>query len=361
MQKVGKGRDRRSVLGMFGAAGLLGIRHAGAFEAGLDPAGNITDVPGVRVGHFTESKRPTGCTVLLFDGPFVGGVDVRGSAPGTRETDLLQPVNSVEHVNAIVLSGGSAYGLDAASGVMRFLEERNVGFRVGDAVVPIVPAAILFDLQIGDPKIHPTAESGYQATLSASRGVTQGSVGAGAGATVGKLFGSSLGMKGGIGSASWNVEQGGLIVGALVAVNAAGDVVDRRRGVILAGARHPDGPKFLDCEGQIMQGVQPGAKIGSNTTIGVVATNAALTKVQATKVAQMAHDGLARVIRPVHTAYDGDTIFAVSGGTYKGRADVSVVGTIAAEVMALAVERAVLRASGITGYPAHADLQWARP
>ncbi|MBV9084178.1 MAG: P1 family peptidase [Acidobacteriaceae bacterium] len=318
--------------------------------------GSITDIPGIRVGHSTDSRRPTGCTVVLIDNGAVGGVDVRGSAPGTRETDLLNPINTVQKVNAIVLSGGSAYGLDAASGVMRYLEERHIGFKVGAAVVPIVPAAILFDLGIGDPRIHPNAESGYAACQAAvSTTVAEGCVGAGAGATVGKLFGPKFAMKSGIGTASWTIGTTGLIVGALVAVNAVGDVVDRKTGRILAGARNPDGSGLLDTMQQWRQGKLVPAIAGAHTTIGVVATNASLTKVEATKIAQMAHDGLARTINPVHTLYDGDTLFAIGTGTSTTKHDVSVLGAIAAEVIATAVNRAVITATSIPGYPAYRD------
>ena len=322
-----------------------------------EPKGSITDVGGIRVGHYTETRRPTGCTVVLFDEAATAGVDVRGSAPGTRETDLLNPVNSVQSVNAILLSGGSAYGLDAASGVMRYLEEKNVGFHVGPIVIPIVPAAILFDLNLGDAKIHPDASSGYAACQAAAHSdVAEGNVGAGTGATVGKMFGMHLAMKSGIGTASWTVPQTGLIVGAIVAVNAAGDVLHAKRGDIIAGARNPSGPGFYDTMAQYMGGEPGKARPGTNTTIGVVATNAILTKVQATKVAQMAHDGLARTINPVHTLADGDTIFAAGTGTHHGTHDTSLIGAIAAEVMAWAVNRAVLTAIGIPAFPSHRDI-----
>lgn len=319
--------------------------------------GSIMDVGGIRVGHYTDTRRPTGCTVLLFDQPPVAGVDVRGSAPGTRETDLLNPINLIQAVNAIVLSGGSAFGLDTASGVMRYLEERGIGYHAGTAIVPIVPAAILFDLNVGDAKIHPDAASGYAACEAASHSeLVEGSVGAGAGATVGKFFGMQLAMKSGIGTASWTVQQTGLIVGALVAVNAAGDVRHHRSGEILAGARNPSGSGMLDSMRQWMS-AQPGKiHAGSNTTIGVVATNAALTKVEATKVAQMAHDGLARTINPVHTMADGDTVFAVATGRARSAHDASLVGAIAAEVMSRAINRAVLKASGLPDLPSHRDL-----
>ncbi len=323
----------------------------------VDMGGSLTDVHGVRVGHFTETRRPTGCTVILFDAPAIAGVDVRGSAPGTRETDLLNPMNSVERVNAILLAGGSAYGLDAASGVMRFLEERNIGFHVGSAFVPIVPAAILFDLEIGDPKIHPSAASGYAACEAASQaGVAEGCVGAGTGSTVGKLFGLHLAMKSGIGTASWTVKKTGLVVGAVVAVNAAGDVLDRRSGAILAGARNPRGSGMLNSMRAILEGTDGSANIGSNTTIGVVVTNATITKVQAAKIAQMSHDGLARTINPVHTSFDGDTIFAAGTGQIQGPHDASLIGAVAAEVMAEAVNRAVLQAASLPGLPSHREL-----
>jgi len=342
--------------GALASAGLLHADTPGEVAPDWEQRfGSITDVRGIRVGHYTDARRPTGCTVILFEEGAVAGVDVRGSAPGTRETDLLNPINTVQQINAIVLSGGSAYGLDTASGVMQFLEERKIGFHVGSIVVPIVPAAILFDLQIGDPKIHPAAAAGYTACQAASNSnIPEGSVGAGAGATVGKFFGHALAMKSGIGTASWTVGQQGLVVGAIVAVNAAGDVIDRRTGKILAGARRPDGPGFLNTMDQFMRGAIGKPRLGSNTTIGVIATNAALTKAEATKVAQMAHDGLARTINPVHTLSDGDTLFAAGTGSSRERHDVSLIGAIAAEVVAHAVNRAVITATAIEGYPAAA-------
>jgi L-aminopeptidase/D-esterase-like protein len=295
--------------------------------------------------------------VVLFDHGAIGGVDVRGSAPGTRETDLLSPINTVERVNAIVLSGGSAFGLETASGVMRFLEENQAGYRVGSLVVPIVPAAILFDLSLGDSKIRPNAEAGYAACRAASKALPrEGNVGAGAGATVGKIFGMKAAMKSGIGTASLAIGTSGLIVGAIVAVNAWGDVRDRQTGKILAGARADDGKNFLDSMAQILAGATLArAHRGGNSTIGVVTTNAALTKTETAKLAQMAHDGLARTINPIHTAFDGDTIFAAATGT-TARADVSSIGAVAAEVVAQAVNRAVLAAAGLPGLPAHRDL-----
>ena len=336
------------------APGLLLARDE---EEALTNAGSITDVGGLRVGHFTDERRPTGCTVVIFDRGAVAGVDVRGSAPGTRETDLLNPINTVQQVNAIVLSGGSAYGLDTATGVMRYLEEHGMGFRLGSIVVPIVPAAILFDLNIGDPRIRPGAQAGYAACQAAGdAAVPEGNIGAGAGATVGKLFGLHRAMKGGLGTASAKIGDTGIIVGAIAAVNAVGDVLSCHSEKILAGARTPDGSAFADSMKCILAGETLKSTRGANSSIGIVATNAHLTKTEATKIAQMAQDGFARTIRPVHTAMDGDTIFASGTGTVSLTADVSTIGAVGAEVMARAVNRAVLMAAGIPGYPAHRDL-----
>jgi L-aminopeptidase/D-esterase-like protein len=319
--------------------------------------GGITDVQGVKVGHFTDSRRPTGCTVLLFENGATAGVDVRGAAPGTRETDLLNPVNSVQKVQAILLAGGSAFGLDAAGGVVRYLEEHGLGYRVGPIVVPIVPAAILFDLGVGDPKIRPTAESGYKACQGATAGkVEEGNVGAGAGATVGKMFGAKQAMKSGLGTSSIHVGKTGIVVGAVVAVNAVGDVSDPKTGRIIAGARKPDGSGFLDSMLQIREGRLVEVPAGVHTCIGVVATNVAFDKAQITKVAQMAHDGLARCVNPVHTPNDGDTIFAVATGAIPARGDHGAIGALAAEAMAEAVVRAVMNARGLPGLPSYRDL-----
>ncbi len=338
-----------------GAAAGAALPAIRASEA--DTAGSITDVQGIKVGHFTESRRPTGCTALLFEKGATAGVDVRGSAPGTRETDLLNPINTVQQVQAILLAGGSAFGLDAASGVVRFLEEHGLGYAVGNVVVPIVPAAILYDLEIGDAKIRPTAESGYKACQAATtERVAEGNVGAGAGATIGKMFGMKQAMKSGLGSASVRVGDTGIVVGAIVAVNAVGDVVDPKSGQIIAGARKADGSGFMDSMARIREGYSVRAD-GTNTTIGVVATNVALDKAQATKVAQMAHDGLARTIYPVHTPSDGDTIFAVATGANPARASHGAIGALAADVMARAVLRAVMNARGIAGLPSYGDLR----
>jgi L-aminopeptidase/D-esterase-like protein len=323
--------------------------------------GSILDINRVRVGHFTDRRRPTGCTVVIFEHGAVAGVDVRGSAPGTRETDLLNPINTVQQVNAIVLSGGSAFGLDAASGVMRYLSEQHEGFHLGSITVPIVPAAILFDLEIGDPQIHPNAEAGYEACQSASDShLAQGNVGAGAGATVGKLFGMGCAMKSGLGTASVQIGNSGIFVGALVAVNAVGDVRSCHDGSLLAGARTPDGIGLRDSMAEVLKGATLAAheehRTGANTTIGVVGTNAQLTKTEVSKVAQMAQDGLARAIAPVHTAYDGDTIFAVANGSSPVRGNVSAIGSVAAVALARAVNNAVWSATALPGLPAWRDL-----
>ena len=320
-------------------------------------AGGLTDVAGVKVGHFTDTRRPTGCTVVLVEAGATCGVDVRGGAPGTRETDLLDPVNLVQQVHAVVLSGGSAFGLDSAAGVMRWLEERKIGFPAGPARVPIVPAAILFDLAVGDAAIRPDAAAGYAAAQAASSAaVIEGNVGAGAGATVGKMLGFSRAMKAGLGTASVKLPSGA-VVAALAAVNAAGDVLDPATGQLVAGARTAAGDGLEGTMRALLEGRAPaGPPKGESTTLVVVATNVALTKVEATKAAQMAHDGLARAINPVHTPWDGDTVFALSTGTAAVPGGVLTVGAVAAEVTARAILRAVRLARGLPGLPAAADL-----
>jgi len=349
-----KRRDFGKTLAGIAAGAAMLPKEASA----MNTEGGITDVAGIKVGHFTESRRPTGCTVLLFENGATAGVDVRGAAPGTRETDLLNPVNTVQKVQAILLSGGSAFGLDAASGVVRYLEEHGLGFRVGSNVVPIVPAAILYDLAVGDSKIRPNAESGYKACQTAKTGkLEEGNVGAGTGATVGKMFGGKQAMKSGLGTASVHVGGTGIVVGAIVAVNAVGDVYDPNTAKIIAGARTPDGSGFLDSMRQIREGRLAEVPAGAHTTIGVVATNAAFDKAQITKIAQMAHDGLARCINPVHTPNDGDTIFAVATGANSVHADYGAIGAVAAEVMALAIVRAVMNARGLPGLPSYSDVR----
>jgi L-aminopeptidase/D-esterase-like protein len=314
----------------------------------------ITDVPGIEVGQAQDDQALTGCTVILCRKGAVGGVDVRGSAPGTRETDLLNPVNLVNKVHAVVLAGGSAFGLDAASGVMKYLAERKIGFGLGASRVPIVPAAILYDLGLTKSSRHPDAEMGYAAAAVAGSGaVAEGNVGAGTGATVGKIFGLAGAMKSGLGTASLEI-GGGVIVGALVAVNAFGDVLDPDDGRIIAGARPVSiGPlkvggnaRFANTM-EVMKSFTGRTILGfatkSNTVIAVVGTNARFNKAQVTKMAQMAQDGLARVIRPAHTMLDGDTVFALA------------TGLVPAEVLAKAISRAVLAAKPEAGLPAASE------
>ncbi len=316
----------------------------------------LTDVPGITVGHWTNLEAATGCTVIICPPGTVGGVDVRGSAPGTRETDLLNPINSVQQVDAVVLTGGSAFGLAAADGVMRWLEEHGRGVDVGVARVPIVPAAVIFDLPLGRKDVRPDAAAGYAACQAASAGpVAQGNVGAGTGATVGKAAGFNMATKAGVGSASLQT-PGGMVVAALAVVNAFGEIRDPATGRVVAGPRREKGEFFDTVEvmssvwGQTLASLQQGA----NTTLAVVATNTALTKSAATKVAQMAHDGLARTIRPVHTMFDGDTVFALSTGTQA--ADTNLIGALAADVVAEAVLAAVRAAESLGGLPAARDL-----
>ena len=309
----------------------------------------ITAIDGIQVGHAHNLDGPTGCSVVLCPPNTVAGVDQRGGAPGTRETDLLRPMHLVEHVHAIMLAGGSAYGLDAASGVMHYLEEQGIGFDVGVGIVPVVPAAIIFDLDLGDPTIRPDANMGYAACQNASDApVDEGTRGAGAGAQVGRLMGPDFTCKSGIGSAAVEIGDG-LRIGALFVVNALGDVVDEN-GQILAGTRlPPEGNTFANAM-TILPAMARHQMGSNNTVIGVVATNAALTKEETNKVAQMAQDGLARAIRPAHTMMDGDTIFALATGT-AGRANVSVIGAFAAEVAALAIRRAVQAAQPLANRP----------
>lgn len=319
----------------------------------------ITDVPGISVGHATNREAVTGCTVVLAPKGAVAGVDQRGGAPGTRETDLLRPMHMVQKVHGVLLGGGSAFGLDAAGGVMAYLEEQGIGFDVGPTKVPIVPAAILFDLGIGDHTVRPDAAMGRAACEAAGSGpVEQGSVGAGTGAVVGSLFGGAMSMKGGIGTASIDLGSG-TVVGALIAVNAFGDVIDPQTGAILAGARRPPAGKELADTLAAMTGMIGKTAVrfasGRSTVIGVVATNAGLTKEQANKVAQMAHNGLARTIRPAHTYFDGDTIFALSTGS-KG-VDATIIGAYAAEAVALAVVNGIRAAESLGGVPSLREWQ----
>ena len=327
----------------------------------------LTAVPGIRVGHFTLPEGKTGCTVILADGEgAIGGVSQRGAAPGTRETDLLDPLNMVERVNAIVLTGGSAFGLDAAQGVMRYLEEKNIGFKTGAGVVPIVPAAVIFDLPfIGASKARPTADCGYKAAAAASNArVQEGNVGAGAGATVGKLgefFGTPGSqaqykpMKAGLGSATIALPTG-LIVSAIVVLNAIGDIIDPLSGQVVAGMRSANGT-LVDAR-KLLRAGAPGIapRAGENTTIGVIATNAKLTKTQVSRVALMADDGVARAINPSRTQGDGDTVFALATGGWNGTADVTLVGALAAEAMSEAIVRAAVMAEASGGLASARDI-----
>lgn len=320
----------------------------------------IVDVPGIRAGHAQDETALTGVSVVICEDGAVAGVDQRGGAPGTRETDAIQPMHLVDKAHAVVLAGGSAFGLDAAGGVMRYLEEKGVGFNTGVARVPIVPAAVIFDLAIGSAQIRPTAEMGYQACINATaESLPQGNVGAGTGATVGKVFSGSGAMKSGIGSASMEI-GGGVVVGALVAVNAFGDVIDPQTQKILAGARTiQKGPIRLGTEEyfantlEVMKTLTGRTILNfanrQNTVIGVVAANAELTKEEANKMAQMAQDGLARAVRPAHTMLDGDTIFALATGGH--RVDINIVGAFAAEVFARAVVNAIQNALPAGGLP----------
>ncbi len=343
--------------------------HAQSGPAPSASAGKgLTAVHGLKVGHHTLTERPTGCTVILADGDgAVGGVSQRGGAPGTRETDLLDPLNMVDKVNAVVLSGGSAFGLDAAQGVVRYLEERNIGYKTGSGMVPIVPAAILFDLGFGEnPKIRPTADCGYQAAMAATDGpVAEGNVGAGAGATVGKMGGTvdhpgypggrRMPTKAGVGSAAITLPNG-LAVAAIVAVNSVGDIVDPSTGSVVAGTRNPDGT-LADIRRLLRAGeVAARPRAGEHTTIGVVATNARLTKEQANRLALMADDGFARAVNPAHTVGDGDTFFALATGSWSGEVNLTVIGALAAEAMSDAVVRAATQARSSRGLPSARDL-----
>ncbi len=313
----------------------------------------LTDIAGIEIGHAQDFAAATGCTVILCREGAVAGVDVRGGAPGTRETDLLKPENHVNRVQAVLLAGGSAFGLDAAAGVMQYLEEQGAGFDVGVTKVPIVAGAVLFDLACGDYRIRPDKAMGYAACLAAGPVAAEGSVGAGTGATVGKVYGIQQAMKGGIGTCC--LTAGPLLVGAIVAVNCLGDVVNPADGTILAGAFEETPFRFLNCEqGMIDQYGQQASLFAGNTTIGTVVTNAALTKSEANKVASMAHNGYARTIRPAHTLFDGDTIFTLATG--RVAANVNAVGILAAQAVEQAVIRAVSQAAPLAGFKCCRDL-----
>ena len=349
-------RMNRLLMALAGAA-LLSVPFAAQTTSPPRAKSGLTAVEGIKVGHHTLIERPTGCTVILVDGDAVGGVSQRGGAPGTRETDLLDPLNMVDKVNAVVLAGGSAFGLEAATGTVKWLEEHNIGWAAGPSRVPIVPGAILFDLGVGgNPKIRPTADCGYKAAEAATAGpVEEGSVGAGAGATVGKFGGPGRSMKAGLGTASIT-QPSGLVVAAIVAVNAVGDIIDPSNGKVVAGVRNPDNT-FSDARAILRAGAFQRPRAGENTTIGLVATNAKLTKAQVTRMAMMADDGYARAISPSHTNGDGDTIFSLATGRWDGNADITLVGGLAAEAMADAIVRAATQATGVAGIPAARDLK----
>ena len=316
----------------------------------------ITAIDGLKVGHHTRADRPTGCTVILAEEGAVGGVAVRGAAPGTRETALLRPENTIAAIHAVLLTGGSAFGLAAADGVMRFLRDRGIGEPTGGGPVPIVPAAVLYDLGLGGNS-YPDADDGAAAAAAASTAnPEEGSVGAGAGATVGKMLGMGQAMKGGIGTAGYRFADG-TVVAAMIAVNCRGDVRDPATGRIVAGARSADGG-FMNAEKVLLGGTDSTPNPAENTTIGLVATNRTLTKAQCTRLAGVAHDGLARAVVPAHTYYDGDTLFAMATGTQGpvGRSDTDRLDVAAAAAVVESILRAVRLASGIPGIPSVAEL-----
>jgi len=317
-------------------------------------SGQIIDVPGIKVGNRQDMDALTGCTVILTEGGATAGVDVRGSAPGTRETDLLNPVNFVEKVHAIVLSGGSAFGLDAATGVMQFLEEKNIGYDTGVAKVPIVPSAILFDLAVGNPKVRPDKKMGYETAKIASNDPFQnGNSGAGCGATVGKFAGFDTCMKGGLGTASIRLNEE-IVIGAIVAVNALGEIRDPSTGKLIAGAYQREHNRVVEFMDFLQQNKEMMITAGTNTTIGVIAVNVALTKAEATKLSQMAQDAYARTIYPAHTMHDGDTIFTLATGNKK--VSIDLLGPMAAKVMENAILNAIYSAESIAGIPSHHEI-----
>jgi L-aminopeptidase/D-esterase-like protein len=364
-------RTSRALIGIAAAGVAVAIplmSQTRSTPALLAPAlvKGLTAVDGLRVGHHTLSERPTGCTVVMVEGDgAIGGVAQRGGAPGTVETNLLDPANAVERVNAIVLTGGSAYGIDVRQGVVKYLEEKKTGYKIAGTVVPIVPGAVLMDLWFGgNSAIRPGADCGYRAASTASDGpIAEGNIGAGAGATVGKLMGSTRAMKAGIGTAA-STRPDGLVVAALVAVNAVGDVIDPATGAVVSGVRTEDGKRLADARvllrsPQFSRGAPP--QTGANTTIAVVATNARLTKAEANRMAMMADDGLARAINPAHTPADGDTVFALATARWQGQADVFTIGALAAEALSEAIVRAATQATASGGLPSARDLGTVPP
>jgi L-aminopeptidase/D-esterase-like protein len=333
-----------------------GSSPAKAAQSAASANATLTAVPGIKVGHHTLAERPTGCTVVLIEAGATAGVDVRGAAPATRDTDLLNPTKMVQQIYGLAFSGGSTFGLATGDGVLRYLEDKNVGVAYGSRHIPIVPGASIFDLSVGDARIRPTADCGYRAAQAASSApVVEGSVGAGAGATLGKIAGMERAMKGGVGSAAITMPNG-TIVAAVVVVNPFGDVIDPATGRIVAGARNANGKGFADAR-VIMRAGTPRGQLGDNSTIGVIATNATLTKAQASYLAQMTDDGYARAIWPIHTMVDGDTVFAIATGGKSGAPDMITLGALAADVMATAVIRAATQATGLPNLPAVRDLK----
>jgi len=326
-----------------------------AVSAQPRPVNNtLTAVPGIAVGHYTLPERATGCTVIIVERGATAGVDVRGAAPATSETDLLTPEKMVQAIYGISLSGGSTFGLEARGGVLKYLEEKNVGLPYGGMRIPIVPAASIFDLPVGDARIRPGADCGYRAASAASTNpVQEGSVGAGAGATLGKYLGMSRAMKSGVGSAATTTADG-TIIAALVVANPLGDIVDPATGKIVAGVRKAQGGGFEDVRTLMRTGAARPTP-GGNTTLGVIATNAALSKAQASHLAQLAGDGIVRAVWPIHTVADGDTVFALATGTKTGEPDMLVLGALAADVMATAVVRAATQATSLPNLPAVRD------
>lgn len=316
--------------------------------------GYITDIEGIKVGHSTSIEGLTGCTVIICEEGATGGVDVRGSAPGTRETDLFKAENMVDKIHGIVLAGGSAFGLDASSGVMKYLEEQGIGFDVGITKVPIVASAVIFDLAFGDYRIRPDFNMGYEAAKSASAAENrQGCIGCGMGATVGKILGPKNAMKSGLGSAT--IEVGELKVSAMVSVNSFGDLYDYQSNHQIAGVYDYNEKKLLNTLDILKGEYIPSDFTMKNTTIGLIATNAILNKAEGNKIAQMAHNGFARSINPIHTMFDGDTIFTMA--TNKVKADVSLLGTIAAEVMSQAITNAAVNSKGYGGLFSFEDIK----
>lgn len=316
----------------------------------------ITDIENIKIGSSQDIDAATGCTVIICKNGAVGGVDVRGGAPGTREIALLNPINMVDKIHAVLLSGGSAFGLDAAGGIMQYLEERGIGFDVGVTKVPIVCGAVLFDLIIGRSNIRPDKKMGYNACInSESYKFKEGNYGAGTGATIGKILGKDSAMKGGLGA--YAIQVGDLKVGAIVAVNCLGDIYDSKSGKIIGGALRADKKGFLNTESIMLKNYADKSNLfNGNTTIGAIITNAALTKSEANKISSMAHNGYGRCIRPSHTMFDGDTIFTMATGSIK--ADVNVVGLLAANVMEKAVLRGVCTTNSLYEYISIQDLDF---